>query len=77
MLVRVDFLKRLGQAEIDIVEAHLPLLDPGSDPNAVITLLLSLRFCVLLGGITDLAGEGSGLFQGLIVIDLRLGNSPR
>ena len=45
MLVRVDFLKRLRQIEVDIVEAYLPLLDPGSNLNADVALLPSLRFC--------------------------------
>jgi len=47
--------------------------------STVVAVLPSLRFCVeyLLSSLRNLAGEGPGLFHGLIVIGLRLGDSPR
>jgi hypothetical protein len=79
MLVGVDFLKRFGEFEIDIVEAHLPLLNPGPDLNAVVAVLppLGFRIELLLSRFRDLVGEGAGLLHCLVVVKLCLDDRPR
>src|SRR4051794_5841053 len=76
MFVRIDFLQWLGQPEINIIEAHLPLLNPVSYLTALFTILPFLGFGVecLLSRIDNGSCEGARHLKKLIVVVLRLGD---
>jgi hypothetical protein len=70
VIIRVDFVQRLRQFEVDVIQAHLPLLDPTSHLDALVAALPFLGFRVecLSGRLGDAAGKGPCPFQDLIVV---------
>jgi hypothetical protein len=39
VLLRIDFLQRFGQIELEVVQAHFPLLDPAPYLDALVAVL--------------------------------------
>jgi hypothetical protein len=59
VLFRVDFLERFGQIEIDVVQAHLPLLNPFTHLLALFAILpfLGFRIEFLLSRLRDITSK--------------------
>jgi hypothetical protein len=76
MLIRVDFLQRFGQVQVNGIQAHLPLLDPASHLDALFALLPFVRFRLefLLRRLGDVAGKRPRHLLSLVVFGLRLSN---
>jgi hypothetical protein len=75
-MARLSADDRLGQFEVDVVEAHFPLLDPASHLNALLARVPLLGFSVerRRGRLDDAAGEGAGPFQDPAIVCQRIPN---